>query len=477
MVESLIRYGLLNRGHHVLVAVSGGADSVALLYALRALAPEWRLRLTAAHLNHRIRGKDAEDDAAFVKRLARQLGVDVVVGQSDVPRAARTRGISIEMAARNARYRFLARAARGAGADVVATAHTADDQAETLLLKLARGTGLRGLTGIPRKTVLRGVTVVRPLLGVTRNAILAFLQDRGAAWREDASNRDTAFLRNRVRHEVLPFLETRLNPRIREALVRMADVLTAEDQWLDTLSASILSACRRRVTDPIRAARKSARLPALDADALREQPLAARRRVVRLWLVSAGVPPEAINFDSVERVDGQIRAQAGSSSTPVAAGVNVRRRRGLLVIEPRELDPPRGRIARQTVAIPGTTRLSSAGLRVKVSVEAGLVKDRKARLGLFPAVATIRAGMGRRKLIVRSWQPGDRMKPLGMNGSKKLHDIFVDAKVPAEQRHAVPVFECAGEIVWLPGYRVSRGWEVWDPAQPSLQIRVEEVLI
>ena len=230
--HSVRKHGLIRRGQHVLVAVSGGADSVAMLLALDELKRLLGIRLTVAHLNHHIRGNEAKKDAEFVRKLAAGLKIPFVGGDADVPRLAKSRGLSIEMAAREARYEFLADAARKKGADVIATAHTADDQAETVLLKLCRGAGSRGLSGIPRETTINGVRVVRPLLDVTRVEIESFLRRKKQAWREDRTNRDTAYLRNRVRHELLPMLESKLNPGIREALLRTADILREEDDLL-----------------------------------------------------------------------------------------------------------------------------------------------------------------------------------------------------------------------------------------------------
>jgi len=243
--NTIRKHRLLSFGEHVLVAVSGGADSVALLCALRDLSPSLGLRLTVAHLNHRIRGRAADRDAAFVRRLARRLKAPVALGRTDVPHLAKREGLSLEMASRKARYDFLAAAARKVKAHVIATAHTADDQAETVLLKLIRGAGPKGLAGIPLEATLRKTRIVRPLLEVSRDAIVAFLRERSESWREDETNRDESFQRNKVRHRILPLLESELNPQVRTALRRTADILREEDGWLDSLAASLLASCRR----------------------------------------------------------------------------------------------------------------------------------------------------------------------------------------------------------------------------------------
>lgn len=453
------KHGLFSPGQHVLVAVSGGADSVALLWMLWEQRQELGIRLTVAHLNHGIRGRSAADDAQFVRQLARRLRVPVVIGHARVPALARKEGISLEMAARRARYDFLVRAAARVRATVVATAHTADDQAETVLLKLVRGAGPKGLAGISYKATRQGVRIVRPMLDLTRTEIVAFLRERGEAWREDETNEDESFQRNRVRHRILPILEKELNPKVRAALRRTADILREEDRWLDAVAASRLAKCRTRTGT-------------LDLMRLRKQDLALRRRIFRLWLVAAGVPAERVDFDTLDRLERLLAPATAGKTVPVAGPWVVERRYQALVI--RRSNPTAANAYRKTLKIPGKTVVKEAGLSIITSLAPGLVKDREARLGTFPARASLcRTAAGSRKITVRSWRPGDRLRPLGMKGSKKIQDIAVDEKVPAAERQRLPLFECGGEIIWLPGYRVAQGWDVRRPSESSLQIMVD----
>jgi len=455
---SLKKHKLLLPGQHVLVAVSGGADSTALLLALRDLARMLKVQITAAHLNHGIRGKEADADAAFVQKLATQLDIPCVQDKVSVPSLARQTGLSLEMAAREARYEFLARTARDIKADVMATAHTSDDQAETIILKLGRGAGLRGLTGIPRETVLHGIRVVRPMLEIGRKEIVQFLRQRKQAWREDRTNADVSYLRNRVRHEILPLLEAKLNPGIRQTLARTADVLREEDRLLDNLAYHALAKC-------------SELDGSLNIRILMREPLAVRRRVLRLWLVTYGVTPELLDFDTVDRVENLIQNRKGTGKVEIIGNYRVIKRYEQISLFHEKA--PSAKSFRIQVRVPGETLVKDANLCIVTSLEPGLKKQKRLRMGMFPAWASIRYSTpGKRKLVVRSWRHGDRMKPFGMTGSKKLQDIFVDEKVPMDQRSGVPVFECDGEIVWIPGYRVARGWEVKDPKATALQVRV-----
>ena len=460
--NAIRKHHLFFKGCHVLVAVSGGADSVALLCALHELARGLGIRLTAAHLNHRIRGLAADRDARFVRQLACRLKLPVIVGRIDVPRLARKNGFSLEMAARKARYDFLAGAARRVKADVIATAHTADDQAETVLLKLVRGAGAKGLAGIPRETTLRGVAVVRPMLDLPRTAIESFLREKGESWCEDETNRDESFQRNKVRHRILPLLESELNPRVRSALRRTADILREEDRWLDALAAPLLAMCRSANG-------------ALNVPLLRKQGLAARRRILRLWLAVSGVPAEGVDFDAMDRMERLLAKKTANAKISMAGDWTLARQHDELAI--RLATHVEAGPYRKAIRIPGETVVKDAGVRIIASLAPGLIRDTGGQIGVYPARASLRREtLGKRKLTARSWRPGDRMRPFGMKGSKKIQDIFVDEKVPLDLRGCLPLLACGDEIIWLPGYRVSQGWEVDRASTPQIQIRVERLL-
>ncbi|MBT3296818.1 MAG: tRNA lysidine(34) synthetase TilS [Verrucomicrobia bacterium] len=469
-LDSTLKARRLLAGHaHILVAVSGGADSVALLLGLHAVQARLGFQITVAHLDHRLRGAEARADMAFVVALADRLKVACVTGRSDVRGLARRKGISIEMAAREARYRLFSRTARRVAATAVATAHTADDQAETVLLRLARGSGATGLGGIRWSGLLsdrvpgasRAETqVIRPLLGTPRGAVETFLRERGECWREDASNRSMAFLRNRVRHELLPWLEERLNPSVREALWRTADILNEEDAWMEGLAASALVDGMDAIGRFDRAA-----LMAL------ERPLA--RRVIRKWLGLVGVPVVSVTFAHMGRIYALAEKTQGSRAVSLPGPWRVVRRYGHLTVEQAAQghDPLRVALNR-----PGETLIPEWGLRVVVQRSAGVVGERGESPGQLPAQASLSvAAVRRRRLYLRTLRVGDRMQPYGMRGSKKLQDILVDAKVPADQRGGIPVLECGGEIAWLPGYRIAHPFRVMDEDAAALHIRVERL--
>ena len=466
-VHAAIRqHGLLGRGSRVLVGFSGGADSTALLHLLCALAPRLGLTLVIAHLHHGIRGRAADEDARWARKIGRKLGLRTIVGRADVPALARRASISIEMAARQARNAFFLSAARRARCSAVALAHTADDQAETVLMRLARGAGLEGLRGIARSSAIEGLRRVRPLRDVRRVDLETWLRRSGIAWREDETNRDVSILRNRVRHQILPLLEAELNPRVREALCRAADLLEGDNALLNTLAETRFAQAARGGELDVAAGADDAGL-----DLESEGGRALWRRVIRKWLTAAGAPAGALEFEPVERVLGLLRCAGRGKGMAVSLPGNWEARRSGARLRCGAAGRPAPG-AGGRLSVPGRLTLPGLGLRVIAERRAGIVRER-GKMGHYPAEASVSSRMlGRRCLRVRTWRPGDRIEPWGLDGSRKLQDVFTDAKVPRAERDCIPVFECGGRVVWVPGYRIARGWAVESERAPAVRLRV-----
>lgn len=451
-VQSYIRqHDLIRPGDEVVVGVSGGADSVALSHILHRLSKRMKFEIVIAHLNHRIRAKAADRDEAFVKAWAETLGVEFLSDRRDVPALAKEQSVSIEMAARAARHEFF----RSCGGDAVAVAHTSDDQAETVLMRFIRGSGARGLGGMLPVATLRGLKIIRPLLGTPRVEVKRYLREQNIAWREDASNRDPAHLRNRIRRNLLPVLEKEYNPSIRETLCRTAIVFSDEDRFLTewaVRSAHIDKTYQLRLEQWI------------------SLPVALRRRVLMGWLEARGYPPERIDFDLIQRALQLTEDQRGSQRLSLENGWILVRRYGNLQLA-RE-----GEFAAslsQPVQVPGVTRMRKEGWSISAQWSKGILTSRPTRPGRIPAAASISAKkVGLAAIVVRSWREGDRMKPYGLRGSKKLQDIFVDAKIPRDTRHTIPVFECRKEIIWIPGYRIARDWALSSETEPALHLHI-----
>jgi tRNA(Ile)-lysidine synthase len=423
-------------GECLVVGLSGGADSVALLDALAALAPDRRPRLVAAHLDHGLR-PGSDEDGRFCQRLCAGLGIPLQLGRADVAERARREAAGLEAAARHERYAFLRRVAGETGAELIAVAHTRDDQAETLLLHLLRGAGSRGLGGMrPRSGDL-----LRPLLEVSRAQVLEHLRGRGLTWREDPSNADPAFTRNRVRHELLPWLESRFNPRLREALAGTARLLADDDDQLEAEAAALLEASTagdRGVSLP-RAALAGA------------APAVARRALRRLAARAGALPPRRVQ---VERLLALARDPASSGrQLPLAGGREARVRfDSIWVGSPR---PPRP-FARP-LEVPGTVRLPDGGL-----VTARLWDGAGAPRG---DTALVPAG-GR--LTVRTRRPGDRVRRSGREISLKR--LLLDRRVPADRRDELPLVADGSQVLWGPGLGIDA--PVPDPGRSLIQLEL-----
>ena len=436
----------------VICAVSGGSDSVAMLRLLHDLHGQGELQLDAvAHLNHQIR-PESDADEAFCASLAGDLGVPFVSSRLDVPARARETKQSLEVAGRAARRAFLDDLKTARGADRIATAHTEDDQAETLLLRMLRGAGQRGLSAI---APCRG-SRVRPVLWATRAELRHELEHRGQPWREDVTNADLTNPRNRVRHELLPFLERHFNPSARRALARLADAARADDSLLARDAAMAASAVVRADAHGVR----------LDAAALIALPEAISRRVVQHALTAAG--QSAPGFDDVVIVLDIARGNRVSADLrrvrvePFGEFVVLVSRGASRAPEPFRFE----------LTVPGEVQLHDAGWILEAAGPFGQPQPQP----LTTAVVHIDATAASGELVVRSRQQGDRMRPAGLGGSKKVQDILVDRKVRRQDRDAVPIVtDSRGRIVWVAGHVVGEEFRVTEGTKAVIILKLRRI--
>jgi tRNA(Ile)-lysidine synthase len=309
----------------VLVAVSGGADSVALARGLHKLRAAGEGRLVLAHFNHRLRGAESDGDQAFVEELAREMGVSVVAGirggEGETRRQGDEAGQVSEESLRGARYAFLAKAADESGARYVATAHTADDQVETVLHNLLRGTGLAGLAGIPRlRQLTEAATLVRPLLAVTRAEVLDYLGSLGQSFRDDATNRSLDYTRNRIRHELLPLLERDYNPQVRASILRLSRIAGETDDLLDQQAAGLLQSAARAAPGGVEVA----------LDRIASAPAALVRQALMLLWRQQSWPLQDMSFEKWEQLLALARAADGSPAQVFPGGIRAAKQGGVL---------------------------------------------------------------------------------------------------------------------------------------------------
>jgi tRNA(Ile)-lysidine synthase len=458
----LHQHDLVAPGARVVAAVSGGSDSVALALLLHDLDAAGELTLAGlAHFNHQLR-PNADADEAFVAALAASLQRPLAVDRGDVAARAKRERRSIEDAARVSRHEFLERARLELGAEAVAVGHTRDDQAETFLLRLTRGAGFRGLAGMHP----RNGRIVRPLLACRRDELRAWLADRGAAFRDDESNADVEIPRNRVRAELLPLLRDRFNPSIVDVLADEAEIARDAWSWMSAAAGAAAAAL-------VRAAEGERDI---DADGLAALPLALRRLVV-LQALDELAGGRAIAFDHVEAV---LRLTEGEDARVDLPGQRAQRIGNRIVLRGR---PPgtTGRwpdepsnLFRYSLSIPGEVLLPRGGCLSADTDENGHgAVEPGANVGNGP-VALVRGDRCRGPLSVRNRRPGDRFRPVGLGGQKKLQDFFVDRKVTRATRDAVPlVVDDMDRIVWVAGYGIDETFRVTDPAQAVIILKLK----
>jgi len=420
--RTLRRHAMLAGGETVLVGVSGGADSVALLHLLIALAPSWRLRLHVLHVDHQLR-PDSSSDGDFVRVLGARLGVPVDVATVTVDRRE-----SLEAAARTARHAALETWAARVGAQRIALGHTADDQAETVLMRLVQGAGVRGLAGIPP---VRG-RIIRPLIEVRRAALEAELRRATLPWVEDPTNRDPKFLRNRIRHELLPLLADSYNPEVAAALARVAMLARDTVNALDRAAGAELERLGVFADSTV----------ILPLDPLRSLPRQTAAEVLRQGAGRLGsrAPLRAWAHRGLRRV----------LATPALrrpfrlGGVTIEVSCGLVRLALAATAP----LPARAVAVPGRTELPEIGLALQAHLLAAdeYTIPRESSRAAFDADGL--AG----PLVVRARRPGERLVPFG-GGERRIKTLLIDAKVPRWDRGRVPLVESSGAVLWIGNLR------------------------
>jgi tRNA(Ile)-lysidine synthase len=469
VLRTVRQYGMVPKGGRLLVALSGGPDSVALTLLLRELEDRGEVVLAGiGHLNHALR-TDASEDEDFCRELASKLGVRFHSATVDVRARAREHRTSLEDAGRTARYEFLAAAAAETDAQAIATGHTLDDQAETFLLRVIRGAGPRGLAGIFPVTG----QVVRPLIETRRDDLKAYLADRGQPYREDSSNRDVAIPRNRIRHELIPLLERDYSPNIVEVLAREAAIARADE---DCLQQNAIDSAERIVLTSSSGEREPRRQTQIDVEALNALHPAVASRVAQRVL--AVVSDRFIGFDHVQRFLAFARGDAEGKSRPPAElslpGVQARRQ-GSRVTLVRERHEPFSNSFEIPLSIPGEVTLAGSGWTISAAAAGPAVSA--AAPGSSAMSVLVRVEPLALPLTVRSRRRGDRLQPAGLGGRrKKLQDLLVDRKVPREQRDSVPlVVDGDGRIVWVVGLAVAEDFRVTEPLQGVILLKARRL--
>ena len=457
-VAAAEEHAMFSAGTAVVVMVSGGADSTALLHLFAAgvIAPGCTLRVL--HVDHMLRDESAED-AAFVAKLAESLAVDVRIVRYDVGAYAAAEGLNLEDAGRRVRYRFAAEEldalcdATGVSPlrGRIATAHTLDDRVETVLMRLVAGAGPGAFAGI---RPVRG-RIVRPLIDARRDDVIAYLGRLGQSWREDATNADTSRLRSRIRHELLPLLRA-MNPRFAEGVRRSATIAAEEDALLAEMSEAFARDFVERIQPP-----EPGALPELRFDralmGTLTRPVA--RRTVRAALADAFPEAMRLEFEHVEALVDGLSSEGFARDLP--GGLRAFGEYDTMVVSSTDEGPPP--LAPALLEVPGTVDLGAAGSITAEEAAAGFDTS-------DPDTATIDADTIHGPLVVDSPREGDRLRPLGMEGTKKVSDLLVDAKVPRRARPVTPVVRDGDAIVWVAGVRLSEDHRIRPGSRRALRL-------
>ncbi|MCS7197895.1 MAG: tRNA lysidine(34) synthetase TilS [Candidatus Bipolaricaulota bacterium] len=452
--KTITRYVMLQACDRVLVAVSGGVDSVVLLHVLQELKKELKLSLAVAHFDHGIR-PDSAQDAEFVSKLARSLRLKLYTERADVPAYAQAHKLSLEVAARELRYQFLEKIAQAHKFNKIALGHTLNDQAETLLMRLLRGSGLEGLAGIPPVRSSEHCQYIRPLIECSRQQIEAYAKTHKLRWREDPTNYDTRILRNKIRHELIPILKE-YNPNLLEALGRTARLLGQAAQHLEREADQAFRELliKKNAHELMLDLKKFFRL----SEYL--QALVLRRAVFALQ------PQCELGADHIETVlSWASRRGAGELSLP--AGVRVLRRHDQIVITTQPAAAPKR--FEYLLTVPGETVLPELGWRFSTA----LTLPSSLRSSPPGMKVVLDADKIRGALVVRNRRPGDRILLKG--GTKKLQDFFVDAKIPREARDTIPLICDENTVIWIVGRAVHESYRATPRTARMLQITAERI--
>ena len=463
IAQTIARHRMFEPAQQVGVAVSGGADSVCLLYVLLELAPRWGLHLSVLHLDHGLRGEESRQDAEFVRRLADQLGLPLSLRETPVAQSPD----NLEQAGREARLAFFRETISSGAVERVATGHTRSDQAETVLFRFLRGSGTAGLAGI-RPVTSEGI--VRPLIEIERSEVQQFLLQRGIAWREDSTNRGLQFARNRIRHELLPQIAREWNPAIAETLANTADWALAEEAWWDAEIDRLAAEHFTAVDD--------AGAILLRAPVLAALPLAVARRLVRRAMELAKGDLRGIDFGHIASAMDLARTTEGHGRLQ-APGLDIFRSfEWLRFGQPGGVPFGPGLEARNyrfTLTVPGTVRVPGTNLAISLELIDKLAPSVSSDWVYNSQMGCLDWQRLSGSLELRNWRPGDQYQPVGYSGQEKIKTLFQQARIPLWERRHWPVLTDGPSIVWARRFGPAAALVAEQDAKVILRIREDAV--
>ena len=475
---------MISKRDHLLVGVSGGPDSVALLYLLMELRDIYNLQLYIVHLNHMLRGNESNEDAEYVKRLAKKMKLPVFIGKRDVGKFAKASKLSLEEAARIQRYEFYKQIADKLNIRKIALGHTADDNAETVLMRLLRGAGEQGLTGIYPVRRIGDLEIIRPLLNIYRREIESFLKEKKISARTDSSNTDNRFFRNKVRLELIPLLEKNYNQNIKQVLINTADILKEDNECLEEITEKFYRQAEHPTSKPrteilwFRAKGEfgDTNNPVGDGHArpaihlsvqkIGDFPLAIQRRVIRYGIKKLIGHLRQITYQHCNEVLKLLKSNLAYGMIDLPNGLVVERMRRELVIRRRKTQNIHSII--YPVKIPGETLVPEFGVKLICAIS-----KRKTNFKLStqnPYQESFDYGKIKEPLFIRTRKNGDTFQPLGMIGKKKVKDFLIDQKISQPKKNRVLLLTDKSDIIWVAGLRISERFKVTEKTKQVLKV-------
>lgn len=453
--KTIKKYRMLEAGDKVVVGVSGGPDSMALLYVLNHIKKDYNLTLKVAHLNHSFRGKEAQREAQFVEKMSQKLELPFEVKTLDVPAYKKEHSLSSQEAARVIRYRFLEDVKKRFCASKIALGHNADDQAETMVMWLLRGTGLKGLGGMPP---VREGGIIRPLVETTRKEIEVFLRRKEIPFVMDSSNQNLQYLRNRLRHELFPLLRERYNPQLVKNLVQTASVLRMEDEYLESIAKNAL----KKIL-----VSKDGDSVVIENKSLLTLPLAIQLRCLRGVVEQVKGDLKRITSTHLYDIIKVVSNDMPNKLLTLPQGITVEKSYKHLIIKPYQTSP--SPFCYQFKSIPDRVLIEEIGKEMNFEIIKGddrFVSKRNNRIACFDAAKVLLP------ITIRNPKPGDRFQPLGMKGEKKIKDFFIDEKIPLKERKRVPLVFFGDFLGWVGGMRINDRFRATKDTREILKIEV-----
>lgn len=456
VLDTIKKYNMLEIGDKVIVALSGGPDSVCLLHILYTLKQKYNLTIYAAHVNHCLRGEEADADEEYAKKLSARLGIECFVKRVDINKLSKERGLSSESAGREARYEFFEELRKRLQANKIALAHNANDQAETVLMRIIRGSGMEGITGIKP---IRGNIFIRPIINIRRGSIEKYCEVNDLNPRIDKTNLENIYARNKIRLELIPYIEENFNEDIISTLNRFADTISRDNDYLESLSQEMYkSYCEKKEHKVI-----------IYKEAFEEQE-AILTRIVRKAI--SEIKGNLYNVEKVHIYD-LLKLQDGTTGRKINLPDNVTafNNYGNIELSRNKTSSKNEAQSEYTLSI-DTKKLIE---KFNISISLRIISPNE-RINFKDGEYTkyFDADKVKNKVIVRSRKDGDRFTPFGMKNSKKLKDFFIDLKVPQEERDKIPLICFDEEIGWVVGFRISENYKISKDTKNILEIKIEK---